>query len=288
MTTIKQKPINLAANIPEELANNRLDQVLAKLFPEYSRTKLQTWIKAGYVNITVNAMLEPQERWEAQPIKLDIIYEDDDIMIINKPAGLVVHPAAGNPDSTMLNALLHHDSELNKLPRAGIIHRLDKDTSGLLVVAKTLTAYTKLVAELQARKIKREYEAIVNGVMTAGGTIDAAIGRHPRDRKRMAVTASGKPAVTHYRVIKRFDKYTHIKVMLETGRTHQIRVHMAYIHYPIVGDPVYGGRYKCPLATFNRQALHARRLGLNHPQTGEYMEWEAPLPKDMQQLLKKL
>jgi 23S rRNA pseudouridine1911/1915/1917 synthase len=290
--------------IPENLDNKRLDQALAKLFPEYSRTRLQAWIKAGQVtvdgkvlkprdkvhtgqNIIVTPIIEPQEHWEAQPIVLDIIYEDDDIIIINKPAGLVVHPGAGTRDKTMLNALLHHAPELTKLPRAGIIHRLDKDTSGLLVVARNLKSHTKLVADLQQRNIKREYEAIVVGVMTAGGTIDAPIGRHPKDRKRMAVVVFGKPAITHYRVIKRFKAHTHIKVMLETGRTHQIRVHMAHIHYPIVGDPVYGGN-KARYKNFKRQALHAKCLGLIHPRTGKQMEWHAPLPNDMQWLLEEL
>ena len=294
----------LKTTIPAHLDNKRLDQALAELFPEYSRARLQAWIKAGQVtingntlkprdkihtgqNIIVNPIIEPQERWEAQQIPLDIIYEDDDIIIINKPPGLVVHPGAGTRDKTMLNALLHHAPELAKLPRAGIIHRLDKDTSGLLVVARNLKSHTKLVTELQHHNIKREYEAIVVGVMTAGGTVDAPIGRHPKDRKRMAVVPSGKPAITHYRVIKRFKAHTHIKVMLETGRTHQIRVHMAHIHYPILGDPVYGGN-KAKYKNFPRQALHAKCLGLIHPATGEQMEWQAPLPDDMQGLLKKL
>ena len=294
----------LKTTIPAHLDNKRLDQALAELFPEYSRARLQAWIKAGQItvddkilkprdkihtgqNIIVNPIIEPQERWEAQQIPLDIIYEDDDIIIINKPPGLVVHPGAGTRDKTMLNALLHHAPELAKLPRAGIIHRLDKDTSGLLVVARNLKSHTKLVTELQHHNIKREYEAIVVGVMTAGGTVDAPIGRHPKDRKRMAVVPSGKPAITHYRVIKRFKAHTHIKVMLETGRTHQIRVHMAHIHYPILGDPVYGGN-KAKYKNFPRQALHAKCLGLIHPATGEQMEWQAPLPDDMQGLLKKL
>ncbi len=302
---MKQKPVYLTNEVPETCVNKRLDQVLAELFPQHSRTRLQQWIKTQQVTvdgkhlkprdkvqpgqrIIVDAAIEEQGSWEAQPISLDIIYEDDAIIVINKPIGLVVHPAAGHPDSTLVNALLHHDPELKNIPRAGIIHRLDKNTSGLLVVAKTLEAHTKLVNELQQRLIKREYEAVVNKVMTAGGTIDAPIDRHPKDRKRMAVVASGKPAVTHYRVIKRFAKHTHIKVMLETGRTHQIRVHMAHIHHHIVGDPVYGGRYNSPLPEFKRPALHARRLGLTHPVSGEYMEWETPLPQDMQDLLSYL
>jgi 23S rRNA pseudouridine1911/1915/1917 synthase len=304
-------------NIPEHLDNKRLDQAVAELLPEYSRTRLQAWIQAGQItvdgkilrprdkvhtgqHVKISPIIEPIVTWQAQPIPLNIIYEDRDIIVINKPAGLVVHPAAGRSHSTMLNALLHHTPELANLPRAGIIHRLDKDTSGLLVVAKNLKAHTKLVAELQKRHITREYEAIVNGVMTAGGTVNAPIGRHPQDRKRMAVVTSGKGklAITHYRVIERFRAHTHIKVILETGRTHQIRVHMAYIHYPIVGDQIYGGKQKMPkcineelkqyLQNFKRQALHAKRLGLIHPTTGKQIEWQAPLPEDMQQLLRLL
>jgi 23S rRNA pseudouridine1911/1915/1917 synthase len=312
---ITNNKVNIKTIIPEDLDSKRLDQALAELVPEYSRNRLKSWIIAGQVKVDgkklrprdkvhigqkveIKAAIEPEERWEAEPIALNIVYEDADIIVLNKPAGLVVHPAPGSRDKTMLNALLYHAPELANLPRAGIIHRLDKDTSGLLVVARNLQAHTKLVAELQARNIKREYEAIVTGVMTAGGTVDAPIGRHPRDRKRMTVIASGKQAITHYRVIKRFLAHTHIKVTLETGRTHQIRVHMAYIHYPIVGDPVYGVRLKLPagisdelreaLQNFKRQALHSRRLGLIHPVTNKPMEWQTPLPDDMQQLLKLL
>ncbi len=307
--------INLTAIIPEELANKRLDQALAILFPDYSRARLQSWIKAGQVlvdgtllkakekvsadqEVIIAATIVSNENWRAQPIELNIAYEDDDILVINKPAGLVVHPGAGTPDSTLLNALLHHCPELNTIPRGGIIHRLDKDTSGLLVITKTLPAHTKLVADLQERKISREYEAVVNGVMTAGGTVDAPIARHPKDRVRMAVVLSGKPAITHYRVLEKFRTHTHVKVNLETGRTHQIRVHMAHIHYPIVGDPVYGGRLKLPkgcneelrttLQKFKRQALHARRLEFAHPISGEIMTFKAKLPTDMQQLITDL
>ncbi len=306
----------LTATIPDEDAGRRLDQALADLFPDYSRSRLQQWIKEGRVKLdgmpvkvrhkvlggeAVELAVEPQEemqgetRWQAQPLPLDVVYADRDIIVINKPAGLVVHPAAGNPDGTLLNALLHYAPEVRALPRAGIIHRLDKDTTGLLVVARSLPAHTQLVAQLQARAFVREYEAVAVGVMTAGGTVDAPIGRHPVDRKRMAVVSNGKEAVTHYRVIERFRAHTHVRVRLETGRTHQIRVHLAHIHYPLVGDPVYGGRLRMPPGTdaplaqalrgFKRQALHAARLGLVHPVSGEAMEWRAALPDDMEQLL---
>jgi 23S rRNA pseudouridine1911/1915/1917 synthase len=215
--------------------------------------------------------------------------------VINKPAGLVVHPAAGHQDGTLLNALLHHAPELAKVPRAGIVHRLDKDTTGLMVVAKTIEAQTDLVAQLQARTVSREYECVVIGVMTAGGKVDQPIARHGTQRQKMAVVAGGKTAISHYRVINRFRAHTHVKVKLETGRTHQIRVHMSYIHFPLVGDPVYGGRLRIPpgaspelikeLREFPRQALHARRLELEHPTDGRHMSWQVPLPQDMQHLL---
>ena len=307
--------IQLEAEVPDSLAGQRLDQVAAELFPDYSRSRLQTWIKNG--DLTVNGEvrktrdkiqggerlqleteLVPDESWEPQPIALDIVYEDDHLLVINKPAGLVVHPAAGNPDSTLLNALLHHCPELATLPRAGIVHRIDKETTGLLVVAKTLKAHTSLVDQLQEKTAFREYEAIACGVMTGGGKVDEPIGRHPSIRTRQAVTHSGKPAVTHYRVLERFRGHTHIKVQLETGRTHQIRVHMAHIHYPLLGDPVYGQRLRVPkgataalieaLRGFKRQALHARKLGVQHPETGEYMEWETPLPEDFKTMLQVL
>ena len=298
--------------VPPESAGRRLDQVLAELFPEYSRSRLQQWVKEGRVRVDGKSMrpkdklqgieeieLEPvveaEQRWEAEAIPLDIRYEDKDLIVINKPAGLVVHPAAGNHAGTLLNALLHYAPELAGVPRAGIVHRLDKETSGLLVVARTLQAQTALVAQLQARSMTREYRAVVTGVMTGGGTVEAPIGRHSIDRKRMAVLPNGKPAVTHYRVVERFRGHTDIKVRLETGRTHQIRVHMAHIRYPLVGDPVYGGRLKLPkgcsdelrqmLRGFRRQALHAGRLGLEHPNSGLPMEWEAELPEDMSRLL---
>ena len=298
--------------VPIDCAGKRLDQVLAELFSDYSRSKLQTWNKDGKVKvngkslkskdrleggetIALNAEAEIVTEAAAEAIPLQIIYEDDALLIINKPAGLVVHPAAGNWQGTLVNALLYHDQTLSSLPRAGIVHRIDKDTSGLLMVAKTLAAHNSLVEQLQARTIHREYIALCCGRMTAGGTVDEPIGRHPVDRKRYAVRESGKPAVTHYRVIQRFNRYTLVQVKLETGRTHQIRVHMASIRYPLVGDPVYGGRLQLPpncteqfttaLRGFRRQALHAAKLGLVHPGHGEYCEWEAPMPEDMQNLL---
>ncbi|MEW5756821.1 MAG: 23S rRNA pseudouridine(1911/1915/1917) synthase RluD [Pseudomonadota bacterium] len=302
----------LTAEVPQDCAGRRVDQVLADLFSDYSRSRLKQWLTDGQVlvngaplrpkdkvwggeRIEVTVIDAPQQEDLPQEIPLNIVYEDEAIIVIDKPAGLVVHPGSGNPDRTLLNALLHHAPELINVPRAGIVHRIDKETSGLLVVARTLEAQTALVEQLQERAFERIYDAVVVGVMTAGGTIDAPIGRHPIDRKRMAVTERGKPAVTHYRVAERFRGHTHIKVRLETGRTHQIRVHMAYRHYPLVGDPVYGGRMKLPagaseelrqtLRNFRRQALHARELGLAHPGSGEIMHWESPLPEDMQTLL---
>lgn len=290
----------------------RLDQALACLLTDYSRTRLQQWLKAGYIQVdgrtprprerisggeVISAVLPRQEQTpdRAQAIPLDIVYEDTDILVINKPAGLVVHPAAGNPDGTLLNGLLHHTPELAELPRAGLVHRLDKETSGILVVARSLRAHTSLVAQLQARTLKREYQAVATGVMAAGGSVDAPIGRHPVDRKRMAVVARGKPALTHYRILQRFRAHTHLKIQLETGRTHQIRVHMAHIRHPLLGDPVYGGRLRLAAAAserciavlsgFQRQALHATRLSLIHPGSGERLQWQAELPADMVELL---
>ena len=303
---------HLTAHIPAALAGERLDLVLVQLFPDYSRSRLQKWIKDG--NVTVNKQklrpkdtvfggetvevlvaLEEEIQWEAQEIPLEIVYEDDAIIVINKPADFVVHPGAGNPDGTLGNALLHRYPELEYVPRAGVIHRLDKDTTGLLVVARNLVAQKSLVEQLQARAFEREYHALVVGMMTAGGTVDEPVGRHPSQRIKMAVVNNGKEAVTHYRVLERFRAHTLLKLNLETGRTHQIRVHMAYIHYPLVGDPLYGGRLKIPpgctanfaqlLRQFKRQALHAARLGLMHPDTEEFMAWEAPLPADMEQLI---
>jgi 23S rRNA pseudouridine1911/1915/1917 synthase len=298
--------------VPDVCGGMRLDQVAAKLLPTYSRSRLQDWIRDGQLTvdgqvrrvkdklsggeqIELNASLQPQVRWIAQPIALNVVYEDEAILVIDKPVGLVVHPAAGHVDGTLLNALLHHVPQAATLPRAGIVHRIDKETSGLLVMAKTLAAHTALVAQMQAKSISREYEAIVQGVMTAGGTVNAPIGRHPAHRIRMAVREDGKSAVTHYRIIRRFRHHGHLKVQLETGRTHQIRVHMAHIHYPLVGDPLYGGRLRVPpqatpelieaLQAFRHQALHARRLGLTHPLSGHWLEWESPLPTDFAHLL---
>jgi 23S rRNA pseudouridine1911/1915/1917 synthase len=305
----------LTAEIPLSLAGLRLDQALSELFPDFSRSRLQSWIKNGSA-VVDGAVLTPKHRIlggeqvvlraeaehtttvESQDIPLDIAYEDDDILIIDKPAGLVVHPAAGHWDGTLQNALLHHAPELAGIPRCGIVHRLDKDTSGLLMAAKTLPAHKSLVEQLQDRSVHREYLALVQGAMTAGGTVDEPIGRHPTDRKRFAVRDAGKPAVTHFRVAERFPHHTLVRVKLETGRTHQIRVHMAHIHYPLVGDPMYGGRPRLPagasdkliatLRDFKRQALHAETLGLMHPETDDYGEWHSPLPADFAALLDAL
>lgn len=305
----------LTAKIPEEMAGKRLDQCLAEIFSDYSRSKLQTWIKAGRVTVDgkslkvrdkvdggeqveLDAEAEEVLEYEGEDIPLEIVYEDDSILIVNKPAGLVVHPAVGHWDGTLVNALLHHLPALKALPRAGIVHRLDKDTSGLLMVAKTLQAHHSLSTQLQERSIVREYLALVKGWMTAGGTVDEPLGRHPNDRKRHTVRDDGKHAVTHYRLEQRFKRYTLIRVKLETGRTHQIRVHMAHVQYPLVGDQVYGGRFQMPascsevleeaLRGFKRQALHATRLGLVHPVTDEYCEWELGVPDDMANLIKVL
>ena len=302
----------LVTTVPEELSGRRLDQVLAGLYPQHSRSRLQAWINAGLVRVNnrilrqkdrvktgefieITPVFDDQAECQPEDIPLDIVYEDGEILVINKPPGLVVHPGAGNPDHTLQNALLFHDPELTKIPRAGIIQRLDKDTSGIMVIARTPETHTYLVDQLQRRLIKREYQAIVTGVITAGGKIEAPIGRHPVFRKRMAVTGNGKPAVTHYRVLKKYRHYTHIHVRLETGRTHQIRVHMAHIHYPVTGDPVYGGRNRLPknasaqlreaIQSFPRQALHASALTLVHPVSGEEMTWTVPLPEDIRSLL---
>ncbi len=305
----------LTATVPDEMAGMRLDQVLSELFSDYSRSKLQTWVKAGRVTVdgrllkarakidggeTIMLDAEAETVLECEPenIPLDIVFEDQSLLIVNKPAGLVVHPGAVNWSGTLQNALLYHQESLNTLPRAGIIHRIDKDTSGLLMVAKTLQADHSLSEQLQNRSIEREYLAIARGWMTAGGTVEEPIGRHPNDRIRYTVRDDGREAVTHYRLVQRFKRHSYIRVKLETGRTHQIRVHMAHIHYPLVGDPLYGGSFQMPadcsealeaeLRTFKRQALHAAKLGLVHPVSGEYREWEQEIPADMQSLLKAL
>lgn len=309
--------IELSAHVPDDLDGLRFDQIAAALFNDYSRGRLQQWIKEG--KLTVNAAprrakerltsgdlislqasleLTDEHGMQAEPVDLDIVYEDESVLVLNKPAGRVVHPAAGNRSGTLMNGLLHHCPGLEHIPRAGIVHRLDKDTTGLMVVAKTLPAHHRLVRQLQKRDVTRQYQAIVLGVLTAGGMVDEPLGRHPVMRQKRAVTASGKEAVTHYRVLERFRSHTHVMCQLETGRTHQIRVHMAHIRHPLVGDPVYGGRLHIPsgvsaalaeqLRHFPRQALHAARLGFIHPETGEEVSWEAPLPDDMQQLLAAL
>lgn len=306
---LNQQIIN---TVPYDMEGQRLDQVVASLYPQYSRSQLQKWIKAGHIRvddkilkpkerltggeaISLEAVQEVQTEFAPENIPLDIVYQDDAILVINKPVGLVVHPAAGNWSGTLVNALLHHDPSLAMLPRAGIVHRLDKDTTGLMVVAKTLEAHTRLVELLQERDVSREYLALVCGQVVAGSTIEANIGRHPIDRKKQAVTEGGKEAITHYRVEQRFPHHTLLRVSLETGRTHQIRVHLSWKHLPIVGDQVYGGRPRVPagisaelrtaLQTFPRQALHATKLGLVHPVSGEYMQWERPMPEDMATLL---
>ncbi|ACO77422.1 Pseudouridine synthase [Azotobacter vinelandii CA] len=312
MSIHNDQAIRLRAEVPVELGGQRLDQVAAQLFAEHSRSRLAAWIKDGRLTVDgaalrprdivhggalleLDAEQQAQGEWIAQAIELDIVHEDEQILVLNKPAGLVVHPAAGHADGTLLNALLHHVPGLVNVPRAGIVHRLDKDTTGLMVVAKTLQAQTRLVEQLQKRSVSRIYEAIVVGVITAGATIDAPIGRHGQQRQRMAVVEGGKPAVSHYRVLERFRAHTHARIKLETGRTHQIRVHMAHVGYSLVGDPVYGGRFRIPpaasptlvqaLREFPRQALHARFLELDHPASGERLKWEAPLPDDFVWLL---
>lgn len=303
-------------HLTEESAGKRLDVVLADIFPEYSRSRLKIWIEQGQVLVNGHAAkpklkmsgdeelqlsvqsIESEENCVAQDIPLDIVYQDDSIIVINKPADFVVHPAAGHYSGTMQNALLHHDVSLAEIPRAGIVHRLDKDTTGLMVVARNLSSHKYLVDQIQKHEVIREYQAVVYGVMTGGGMVDQPIGRHPRDRIKMAVRENGREAVTHYRLLRRFREHSHIKVQLETGRTHQIRVHMSHLHHPIVGDPVYAGRHRVPagaqqelldyLQAFRRQALHAWRLSFVHPESAEEVTFEAPLPDDMQQLISLL
>jgi len=305
--------IRLRASAGPDDMGLRLDQVAARLFAEYSRGQLQKWIKSG--ELTVNGRTEkptykvqgrealelaarPEVRNETLPqdIPLDILYADADLLVLNKPVGIVVHPAAGNHDGTLQNALLHFDANLAVLPRSGLVHRLDKDTSGVMVVARSLRAHASLVEQLQERSMSRVYEALAAGEIRRRGTVDEPIGRHPRDRKRMAVVSGGKPAVSHYRILQSFQGFTHIEVALETGRTHQIRVHLAHIGHPLVGDTTYGRKPRSirgldpqvveAIKTFPRQALHARYLTLRHPEDQREMRFEAPLPKDLQDLLK--
>ncbi len=308
---------SLSLTIPHDLGGLRLDVALQRLLPEHSRSRLQAWIKEGLVtvggeastsktkvwggeSIVVHVQAKPEQyAFKAQDIPLDIVYEDDHILVINKPAGMVVHPAAGNWEGTLLNALLFHAPQLHDVPRAGIVHRLDKDTSGLLVVAKTLNAQTHLVRQLQARTVKREYRAIVWGQLWRNGTVDQPLGRDPRSRTKMAINRMGKPAVTRYEVLERFSVQTYLRCNLETGRTHQIRVHMQFLKAPLVGDPVYGYRGIVPIramtqtlrdavSNFHRQALHAIKLGLIHPATNEFIEWQIELADDMKVLLEAM
>ncbi len=298
--------------IPAELAGLRLDQALARMFPEYSRSRLKEWLLAGAIkvdgdswrprdavtggeSVVLELQAEAIVRAEPQPMALQIAHEDTEVLVINKPAGLVVHPGAGNPAGTLMNGLLHHAPELVEIPRAGIIHRLDKDTSGLLIVAKTLQAHTALVRQLADRDIARQYLAVCKGVLTGGGVIREPIARHPGDRKRMSVQQNGRSAVTHFTVRERFGAFTYINVKLETGRTHQIRVHFAHRRHALVGDPVYGGRLALPkgaseeliqtLRHFKRQALHATRLAFDHPATGKNLALEALPPEDFLHLV---
>ncbi|PPC93210.1 MAG: 23S rRNA pseudouridine(1911/1915/1917) synthase RluD [Methylotenera sp.] len=307
----------LTLTIPHDLGGVRLDVALQRLLPEHSRSRLQAWIKEGLVTVDKSTSTSKTKVWggeqvivqvQAKPenkafipedIPLDIVFEDDHILVINKPAGMVVHPAAGNWSGTLLNALLFHAPQLKDVPRAGIVHRLDKETSGLLVVAKTLAAQTNLVRQLQARTVKREYRTIVWGQIWRNGRIDQPIGRDPRSRTKMAINRMGKPAVTRYEVLERFSVQTYLRCNLETGRTHQIRVHMQFLKAPIVGDPVYGFRGIVPIramtqtlrdavSQFDRQALHAIKLGLQHPHTDEFMEWQIELADDMKVLLEAM
>ncbi|QGU31883.1 23S rRNA pseudouridine(1911/1915/1917) synthase RluD [Thermochromatium tepidum] len=312
MSSISTETVRRSLRVDPDLAGDRLDRVLARLLPEFSRGRLQRWIEAGQVlvddrpcrvrdkvwggeSIRIEAELAAVDTHQPQAIALDLVYEDAHLLVINKPAGLVVHPAAGNPDGTLQNALLHRAPELSALPRAGIVHRLDKDTTGLMVVARTLQAHHALVEQLRRRIVHREYRALVLGTLVAGGRVEAPIGRHPTQRTKMAVVNNGRAAITHYRVLESYPGHTLLAVELETGRTHQIRVHMAHIHHPLVGDTTYGARPRPPrgcrpelaaaLQGFPRQALHAIRLGLIHPVTGAEMLWEIPMAPDLAALL---
>jgi 23S rRNA pseudouridine1911/1915/1917 synthase len=314
---MNQSVQTLSARIPPESAGRRLDQALAELFPDYSRSRITAWIKSGDVlvdgatllprqivrggeQVTLRAQPTQEVALAPESIELDIRYEDADLLVLNKPPGLTVHPGAGQPAGTLQNALLHYDAQLAAIPRAGIVHRLDKDTSGVMVVARSLRAHAALVEALQARNVHRQYLAVVYGAMIAGGSVDAPIGRHPRDRLRQAVVdePAGKPAVTHYRVRERFRAHTLIECRLETGRTHQIRVHLAHVRHPLVGDPLYGGGLKLPKAAnadlvqvlreFKRQALHAEKLEFAHPVSAKTISVSVDMPVDMQALVKAL
>jgi len=309
------KSVTLSARIPAQQSGQRLDQALANIFNEHSRARLQGWIREGKVlvdnqivsqkhrvsggeQIEIQAVHEPRNDWQAEEIPLEIIHEDDHLIVINKPAGLVVHPGAGNPQHTLLNALLHYCPALQFIPRAGIVHRLDKETTGLMVIAKTPEVHTRLVDAMQKHEIKRHYQALVRGELISGGVVDQPIGRHPARRVKMAVVRTGKPARTHYLVEERFPGFTLLRCRLESGRTHQIRVHMAHLKHPIVGDPVYGGRSVLPAAcsqavrlvikNFKRQALHASNLELMHPVENRTINWQAPLPEDFTNLLQAI
>ena len=307
--------IELETIVPKELENKRLDLVLSKLFPKYSRSKIQSWIKAGEVAVNdlnykqrdtvnygdvikINTTLRSIVTDQAESIELNIIYEDNEIIVINKQAGLVVHPGAGNPSHTLVNALLNFDKKLKNLPRAGIIHRLDKDTTGIMVIARTIESHAFLVEELQKRNIKRNYRAIICGQLVAGGKIENRIGRHPTYRTKMAVNNKGKLATTHYKIIKKYQHYTYLDIQLGTGRTHQIRVHMNSIKHPIIGDPLYGkntfirkgicASLREDIKSFKRQALHAHNLEFIHPSKKKIVSYKAELPDDMKTLIKTL
>jgi len=307
--------VSRQATVPAEYAGRRLDQAAAEIWSDYSRSRLRQWIESGELTvdgavvlprqrlkggetITIDAKLEPVLEMVPEPIAIDVVHEDSDLIVIDKPAGLVVHPGAGNPRGTLLNALLHFDASLMSVPRAGLVHRLDKDTTGLLVVARNLTAHQRLAAMIEQHRINRVYHAVCQTVLTGGGVIDAPIDRNPRERTRMMVRDGGREARTHYRLIERFRAHSYVELELETGRTHQIRVHLAHIRAPLVGDPVYGGRprlprqpgeaLRCELQGYSRQALHARSLEFDHPGNGQSMRFESPLPDDIKKLLAAL